>query len=370
VEGSPEQARVLLSSVPYAMKWADAELQAGHAASDFVTQEQFALSGAQSGQTRVQAVEPNTSGTVTGSGTAGTLPLWTGANAQGGSTIVQVGTDIGINELAPEATLDVGGAENVRVALTLPALATATATAGQRSQLVQFSASAWSATSNAPVTPTFRLLTNIVGNNTANASGQLELHFQQGTSSTSVLSIAANGVISFAPGQKFPGTGTISGVTAGTGLTGGGSRGALTLAVDKSLASSLAASNLFSSPQAFAAGLTIAGSESITGSEALTGNLNVAGFATISNNAAASALTVTGTSLTAEPVVSAGGGRTGVQSGGTSIGVIGTSSATSFDNGSGCYESNLGPKPWGPATEVRIGLIDTERGNCDWLRHS
>ena len=28
----------------------------------------------------------------------------------------------------------------------------------------------------------------------------------------------------------------------------------------------------------------------------------------------------------------------------------------------GCYESNLGPKPWGPVTEVRIGLIDPDRG--------
>jgi len=28
----------------------------------------------------------------------------------------------------------------------------------------------------------------------------------------------------------------------------------------------------------------------------------------------------------------------------------------------GCYESNLGPKPWGPATEVRVGVIDPERG--------
>jgi len=27
-----------------------------------------------------------------------------------------------------------------------------------------------------------------------------------------------------------------------------------------------------------------------------------------------------------------------------------------------CYESNLGPKPWGPASEVRIGLVDPERG--------
>jgi hypothetical protein len=28
----------------------------------------------------------------------------------------------------------------------------------------------------------------------------------------------------------------------------------------------------------------------------------------------------------------------------------------------GCYESNLGPKPWGPATEVRIAAIDPDRG--------
>jgi hypothetical protein len=28
----------------------------------------------------------------------------------------------------------------------------------------------------------------------------------------------------------------------------------------------------------------------------------------------------------------------------------------------GCYESNLGPKPWGPATEIRVALIDPERG--------
>jgi hemerythrin superfamily protein len=28
----------------------------------------------------------------------------------------------------------------------------------------------------------------------------------------------------------------------------------------------------------------------------------------------------------------------------------------------GCYESNLGQKPWGPASEVRIALIDPERG--------
>jgi hypothetical protein len=28
----------------------------------------------------------------------------------------------------------------------------------------------------------------------------------------------------------------------------------------------------------------------------------------------------------------------------------------------GCYESNLGPKPWGPAMELRIAAVDPERG--------
>lgn len=31
-------------------------------------------------------------------------------------------------------------------------------------------------------------------------------------------------------------------------------------------------------------------------------------------------------------------------------------------NDIGCYESNLGPKPWGPAIETRIAVIDPERG--------
>src|SRR5579863_3887470 len=40
------------------------------------------------------------------------------------------------------------------------------------------------------------------------------------------------GLVTFAPGQTFPGIGTITGVTAGTDLTGGGSRGNVTLTLD------------------------------------------------------------------------------------------------------------------------------------------
>ena len=258
VDRSPEQERNPLSSVPYAMKSADAESLSGHAASDFVTQTQlaqFAQASAQAGSQPNQtgsptpAITPLTSGTVTGSGTAGTVPLWTGALTQGNSEITQVGSDIGINETAPTATLDVNGSENVRGLLYLPPLATATSTVGQRSQLLQLGASAWSSTANAPVTPTFKILTNFVNNDTSSAAGQLEFHYSQGTSSVSVLSIAGDGFINFAPTQTFPGT--ISSITAGTGIQAATSGNKVTLSIDPTVIPTLAAANSFSGNDSF-----------------------------------------------------------------------------------------------------------------------
>ncbi len=110
VERAPELSRVLLSSVPYAMKSADTQALAGHPAGDFVTQaqlSQFAQSEAQ----RIASPEfnPLTGGTITGSGTTGAIPQFTGANTIGNSEIVQVGNQVGVNEATPAATLDVGG---------------------------------------------------------------------------------------------------------------------------------------------------------------------------------------------------------------------------------------------------------------------
>ena len=235
VDRSPELERVLLSSVPYAMKSADAESLSGHAVTDFVTQSQLAqfaqarTASSQAANSSPVKTEANP-GTVTGSGTSGTVPLWTGTLTQGNSEIYQVGSDIGINETAPTATLDVNGTENVRGVLSFPALATATATTGQRSQLLQLSASAWSSTSKTPVTPTFKLLTNFVNNNTSTAGGQLEFHYQNGSNSANVLTIAGNGVISFAPTQTFPGT--IKSVTATSPITATTTSGAVSLGLD------------------------------------------------------------------------------------------------------------------------------------------
>jgi len=239
VEQGVEQDRVLLSSVPYAMKSADAESLAGHAASDFVTQEQLAQlaqSSAQAGQPggATSAITPLTSGTVTGSGTSGTVPLWTGTLTQGNSEITQVGSDIGINEATPAATLDVGGTSMFRGTATLPAEATATTSAGYRSQLLDFSDSAWSTTTGAPVTHTWRIYATDSGNNSANPTSSLNFQFQNGAGAATptILSIGQTGVISFAPTQTFPGT--ITSVTGSSPVTATTTSGAVSLGLNTS----------------------------------------------------------------------------------------------------------------------------------------
>jgi hypothetical protein len=211
VEQAPEQARAMLASVPYAMKSADSEALAGHAAADFVTQEQLAALTAQGEQPVAAAapdgIKPLTSGTITGSGATGNVALFTGANTVGNANIVEVGNDIGINETAPAAMLDVNGTETVRGTLTLPPTATATTTSGYPSQHVQMNSSVWSTTTNAAGTDSFTLTAFPSGNNTATPSSSLLLlHQPAGGSASGILSIANTGVISFAPGQTFPGT--------------------------------------------------------------------------------------------------------------------------------------------------------------------
>src|ERR1700734_2370664 len=92
------------------------------------------------------------------------------------------------------------------------------------------------------------------------------------------LNIASNGVITFARGQTFPGTGTITGVTAGTDLTGGGTSGNVTLnlntAATNALYAQLGAVNTFSANQTINGSLTAtsSGTGVIGSATATTGN--------------------------------------------------------------------------------------------------
>jgi hypothetical protein len=258
--GATAQTRTLLAAVPYAFKSVDSETLAGRAASDYVTREDLQSAVAAGPQTTA-GVNPETSPTVTGTGTTDYVPLWTGATTLGNSVIAEKGSSIGIGTPTPATTLDVNGGSTLRGGMSLPAAA-ATANAGVNSPAFEQEASAYSSTTKAAVAQKFLWQVATVGNNTATPSANLNLLFGTTTKAPAPtgLSIAPTGLITFASGQTFPGTGagggTITGVTAGTGLTGGGTTGKVTLAVDRNVVPELATYNTFTGFNLFNIGLS------------------------------------------------------------------------------------------------------------------
>jgi hypothetical protein len=219
VNGGEEQPRVLLLSVPYALKAADADTLGGLPASAFVQNAPIANSTATT--------------TTTPGGTATAWPLATGTTpvtTAGGITnklakfdakaditnslIFDNGTNVGIGNTAPAAKLDVSGTGIFRGALTLPALASATASAGKDSQPLNFTASAFNSGTAAAVNQNFRWQAEAAANDTASPSGTLNLLAGSGTGTPKEtgLKIAETGIITFAAGQTFPGGG--GGVTS------------------------------------------------------------------------------------------------------------------------------------------------------------
>jgi hypothetical protein len=160
-QGEAEQPRVLLLSVPYALKALDAETIGGKPASA------FALAPSSTSSGSANKLPP---GAITGSGTADFVPLFTGATTIADSKIFQSAAgNVGISTTTPAAKLDVSGTGDVRDTLTLfPKL----------------------------------------------AHNTLSIH---GTA----FAISSTGKVTFISGQTFPGTGTVTSVGSGAGLTGG-----------------------------------------------------------------------------------------------------------------------------------------------------
>jgi hypothetical protein len=84
------------------------------------------------------------------------------------------------------------------------------------------------------------------------------------------MKINSNGIFTFAPGQTFPGNGTITGVTAGTDLTGGGSSGNVTLNLDTTKVPMLQSNNTFGGTEKFAGNVGVGTAASSTGYTPLT----------------------------------------------------------------------------------------------------
>jgi trimeric autotransporter adhesin len=211
VNGGEEQPRVLLLSVPYALKASDAQTLAGLPASAFVLAGTVVAGNSPSAEMSAAqaAMAP-----VSGTGTTDFLPLWTNSTgALGNSVLFQSGTGtsakIGINTAAPGATLDVNGGENVHGILNLLTTGTATASAGKNSQPQDFTASVFNSSTATAVAQKFQWQAEPVSNNTASASGAMSLLYATGSGAVAEtgLKINSKGQLTFAAGQAFPGTG-------------------------------------------------------------------------------------------------------------------------------------------------------------------
>src|SRR6266568_4135689 len=118
----------------------------------------------------------------------------------------------------------------------LPSTGTATASQAFNSNALDSVASVFNSSAGAAQDQIFRWQAEPVpgSNNTGTPSATINLLFgSNGAIAETGLSVNANGTINFAPGQTLPsgGSGTVTSVIAGSGLTGGGTTGAVSLSI-------------------------------------------------------------------------------------------------------------------------------------------
>jgi hypothetical protein len=213
IAGEPAQPRILLASVPYALKAADSATLGGLPASA------FALAGSNTilANSTSAAITPDAATTVTTTGgTANKVAKFSGANTIVNSMLFDNGTEVGIGTTTPNSTLTVdgtmavNGASTYNGSFTLSPVGTATASKSYNSQLIKIYTSAYNSSSKAVVQPRFEWQAEVTGNDTAAPSGTLNLlssTTSAGATETGFY-INTNGTIHFATGQTFPGTGS------------------------------------------------------------------------------------------------------------------------------------------------------------------
>ncbi len=226
-EGEPEQSRVLMVSVPYALKAGDAATLGGLPASA------YALAGSQpsasaatpasvpttitgSGKSAKPATTPAAAPVTTTGGTSGYVPVFNGASSVVDSIIYQSGASIGIGDVPNTgAALDVNGKSIWRGNVNLARTGNATAAAGANSFPFSFNTMAYNSAQGTNLSPVFYWQAEATGNNTANTGATMNLLYNKnsGTGTETGLYFNPNGTIHFAPGQIFPaplvtGTGT------------------------------------------------------------------------------------------------------------------------------------------------------------------
>jgi hypothetical protein len=286
IAGQPEQPRVMLVAVPYALKAADAQTIGGLPPSAFLRAAPpnvGAPADSPAGAPALASALPSSplppaSNVTTTGGSVGTIPMFTATSNIQNSILTQSGTT----------------AINVIGKLNLPAIGLATASKGFSSRPESHVASVFNSSLSSPITQIFQWQAEPAGNNTAAPSATMNLLFASGNAlpSETGLRINSKGQIAFATGQTFPGTGrgTITGVTAGTDLTGGGSSGNVTLNLDTTKVPQLNTPNQFTQTLSVAVNNPFAGALNATSAyEAIVGTMTTNDFLTaaVTGNASA-----------------------------------------------------------------------------------
>jgi hypothetical protein len=315
-----EQPRVLLVSAPYALKAGDAETIGGLPPSAFVL---AADAGSNKNGSAPTASKGTASGgkssapanaDVTGAGTVGFIPIWNTTSDIVDSAIFQKSSNIGIGTVTPAAALDVGGKTDLRDMLTLfpkgadnnlevsgttfkiGSTGLITFVAGQTfpgaGTITGVTTATGSGLSGGGKSGTLSLkvpaagITNAMLQNSAltlnaNAAGGLTTPGAMTLGNTYTIGLkpcATNQVLQYSGSVwncSSAGTGTITGVTAGSDLTGGGTSGSVTLNLDTTKVPLLSAANTFVGNQSITGNLTATGSIS-----AQTASLNANGTTT------------------------------------------------------------------------------------------
>jgi hypothetical protein len=324
-DGRAELPRILLLSVAYALKAADADTLGGKPASAFMLADsQYSSASGSSGTpagsgslesgaqilnwspTTAALVQPSTTCTgITsdGTGTVNFLTKFTTACNIENSAIFESGGNVGIGNASPAGALDVSGSSYFRNALNvlggivMAPVQTATTGQGYASNPVDIEASAYNSDLKTPSSYLFRWQANPVGNNTANTGATLNLLYGvPGLVNQTGLSVASNGILTFASGQTFPGagTGTVTSVATGAGLTGGPITGSGTISIP---AGGVTNAMLANSSVTVQAGAGLAGG----------GTVPLGGMVTLTSSATGTVTNVsTGAGLTGGPITTAG----------------------------------------------------------------
>ena len=272
----------------------------------------------------------NYAGSATQGGAA-TNALLLGGNPA--STFATVGPNLFVGNQTITGGLTATGALSTPN-LALPAGGTATTSGGVNSGAFDSAASLFSSTAGVAQNMLFRWQAEPVtaSNNTASPLATLNLLYGANVTPTETgLSINHDGTINFVTGQTFPGAGggggggSITGVTAGAGLSGGGTTGNVTLSIP-----SLAVTNAMLSNSS----VTVNAGTGLTGGGAVALGGSVALF--LASNACAQ-----GSALTAIPFRCTPFAGTGANSFVGNQSVTGGVTATAFSgNGSGLINVN------------------------------